>query len=308
VSSRRTAILVGAILVGVVAVLLIWQYVQGIETRVNGDSEAVSVFVAKDIIKRGTEGNVATDSKQIEAAQVPRKFFPATAIQSTDAVQKKVALFDIAPGTVIVDGMFVDQSTTQISFRERLKNKNHVAISIQVDQVRGVGGFLVPGDEVNMMIFQDNSALKKVENSKEKLDSLIIDDYTSAIAPKPAKNFVSTGGQQWIVINKSARYLYQKVQILAVGSNQLLSPGEQATAANGQPATAPAAGNSGLLTFNVPPQAAQWIASEADGGFYLSLVSKEYAPTALPPMPMIVDTLPGEDPAMLTPYSNDTPG
>ena len=136
-SSRRTAILLGAIVVGVIAVLLIVQLRQRHRrpgrTRTTPPS---TVFVAKETIPRGTDGTVAVDSQQIVSAEIPQKFRPSTAIQSTDAVKQKVAVFDIAPNTVIVEDMFVDPVDGQISFRERLKNPNHVAISIQVDQVQ----------------------------------------------------------------------------------------------------------------------------------------------------------------------------
>jgi hypothetical protein len=89
------------------------------------------------------------------------------------------------------------------------------------------------------------------------------------------------------------------VQILAVGQSTLLSPGEQTTAASG---TTTNAAGSGLITFNVPPEAAQWIASaQQGGGLYLSLVAGDYAPKPLPPIDPGVKTLPGES-GELTPY------
>ena len=305
-SSRRTAILIGAIIVGVIAVLLIVRYVNDIESRVNADSAPSTVFVARENIPRGTEGTVAVDSQLIVSAEIPQKFRPSTAIQSTDAVRQKVAVFDIAPNTVIVEGMFVDQSTVQISFRERLKNPNHVAISIQVEQVKGVGGFIVPGDEVNMMVFQDNKDVIEALTAEAGEGPLIVPDLAAAITPQPTENIVGNGGAQWIVMSKTARYLYQKVQVLAVGQNQLLAPGESTAPTDGTETTT-TQNNTGLITFNVPPVAAQWIAtgSSGDGGFYLSLVAKDYQPRPLTPLPIITDRLPGEDPLRLTPYFED---
>jgi len=325
-SSRRTAILIVAIAVGIVAVVLIWQYVRGIEDRINEDSKPVDVFIAAENIPRGTPGQTAVDAKQIQQAQIPQKFRPATAITSTDQVQQKVALFDISPGTVIVDKMFVDPSTSQISFRERLKNPQHVAISIQVDQVRGVGGFLVPGDEVNMMIMQDNAPTKSAleasaadptaeQKQSPLLATKVIDEMKKTADQHIGASVVASGlqdaGPQWIFLDTTARYLYQKVQILAVGQSQLLSPGEQAATTTGSGTTTtppPSGGGSGLLTINVPSQAAQLIASVADKGLYLTLVPRNYQPVALPPLPIIMEKLPGEDPAILCPYAKDTTG
>lgn len=312
-SSRRTAILIGAIAIGVFAVLLIVRYVQGIQDDVNKDSALVQIFQAKELVKRGEDGGVAIDTQKIQQDQMPQKYVPQGAIQTPDAIQKKVALFDISPGTVIVDGMFVDPATSQISFRERLKNKNHVAVSIQVDQVHGVGGFLVPGDQVNMLVYQDNTKIKEVAESSQGDKPAFIPDLN--LRPLPPENLVNVGGPQYLFLNKTARYMFQKVSILAVGQNALLNPGESATTGSGtsgsgssSTTTSSTQNNVGLITFNVPPKAAQWIVTGQDAGFYLTLVGKDYEPRELPPLPVVVDLLPGEDPGILCPYKFDPDG
>ena len=152
-SSRRTLILVGAILIGVIAALLIYNYVQGIDDRANNNAKLVTVYVAKSDIPKGTAGEQATASKAIDTAQIPQQFKPATAITTTDQLSKKVALFDIPKNSVIVDGhVRRPGDRSQISFRERLTNKD-----LGGDEHLGrhgprVAGFLVAGDEVNMAI------------------------------------------------------------------------------------------------------------------------------------------------------------
>ena len=270
VSSRRTLILIGAIVLGVVAALLVFNYVRGVENRANGNAKRVDVYVAKSDIARGTPGETAVSDGAIGKAQIPQEFRPASAITTTDEVSQKVALFDIPQNSPIVQGMFVDPAKTQISFRERLKNPQHVAISVSVDQVRGVAGFLVPGDEVNLMVFQDNTGAR--------------------------------GDLQ------TARYLYQKVQILAVGQSTLLTPGEQVnTSTDGKTSStssSQSSASSGVITFNVPAEAAQWIASaQQGGGLYLSLVGPRlHAQAAARPSTRTRRRCPGEDPAQLTPY------
>jgi Flp pilus assembly protein CpaB len=264
VSSRRTLILVGAMVIGVIAALLIYNYVQGINDRANKNAKLVDVYVAKSDIKRGTAGEQAANSKAIEQAQIPQQFKPATAITTTDQLAKKVALFDIPSSSVIVNGMFVDPATSQITFRERLTNKNYVAMSISTDTVHGVAGFLVAGDEVNMAVPIDN--------------------------PKPPDTW--TGLKQ----DKVFRYLYQKVYIIAVGSSTVLAPGETVD-------PKAASTGSGILTLEVPPDAALVImGAQEKGGIYLSLVPKDYTPAVVAGPPFVLPVLPGEDPNVLTPY------
>ena len=104
-------------------------------------------------------------------------------------------------------------------------------------------------------------------------------------------------------MRSTARYLYQKVNVLAIGSQTELSPGEQVSTSSSSGSTTQDTGNTGIITFNVTPVAAQWIASaQASGSMYLSLVPEDYAPRELAPLDPAVTLLPGEDPAQLTPY------
>jgi Flp pilus assembly protein CpaB len=308
VSSRRTAILIVAIAVGIVAVLLIVKYVNGIQENVDIANTKVSVWAAAEDIPRGSDGGQMYNEKKIQERSIPQDFRPATAIQSIDAIQKKVAVFNISTGTIIVKGMFVDPTTVTISFRERLRNKNHVAISIRADALHGVGGFLVPGDEVNMMVYQDNAKTKEALEAGGANKPTYLPDLN--IKPETSEAIVRQGGPQWIIIPKTARYMYQKVKVLAVGSNQLLGPGEQAADAkanstSGSTTTTPQANDTTLITLEVPPVAAQWIATGQDIGFYLSLVAQNYDPTPLQPLPIITDALPGEEQGKLTPYAGE---
>lgn len=278
-SSRRTLILLGAIAVGVIAALLLFNYVRGIEDRANENAKRVDVFAAKADIIRGTPGETAVADGSIGSSKIPQEFKPTTAITTTDEIQKKVALFDIPQNTVIVKDMFVDPAQTQISFRARLKDPEHVAISVSVDAVRAVGGFLVPGDEVNVMVTHE---------------VFVPPD----LCDNPAPESVPVG----CYLPSMGRYMYQKVNILAIGSQTELSPGEQVSTTSSDGTTTDT-GNTGIVTFNVPPAAAQWIATAANtGGMYLSLVAEQYAPRELKPIDPLLTLLPGEDPALLTPY------
>src|ERR671934_243782 len=64
-----------------------------------------------------------------------------------------VALADFKAGALLQQGMFVDPTVAQTSFADRLEaEKGKHAISISVDQVHGVGGFITPGDYVNLIV------------------------------------------------------------------------------------------------------------------------------------------------------------
>src|SRR5205823_12958571 len=90
------------------------------------------------------------DVTLVESSDVPQKYRPTTAVTDISTSKGKVALNDLSAGQVVVDGMFVDPRVTTVSFAQRIP-AGQVAISIQVDQIRGVANLIVPGDQVNIL-------------------------------------------------------------------------------------------------------------------------------------------------------------
>lgn len=263
-SSRRTLILIAAALVGVIAAYALFTYVGGIEDEANDNAERVEIFKIVQDIPKGTFGDEAFLQGYIEKDVIAKEYRPATAITDESQIDGLVAISDLAANQVVVTNQFVSQAESLSTFSSLLKN-NEVAITISVDQVRGVAGLLVPGDFVNMLV--------------------------TTTAP--------VGGDGEAAFSTPARYLYQKVQILAVGQTRKLEPGETAdTNPDGTPATSD---TSGLITFVVPAAAAQQIASVEPGSFYLTLVAKDYQPEPLGPLGN-AGPLPAEVPGLRTPY------
>ncbi|MGK2948923.1 MAG: Flp pilus assembly protein CpaB [Acidimicrobiales bacterium] len=272
-SSRRTLILIAAALVGAIAAYALFTYVGSIEDEANDNAERVRIFKIVGDIPKGTFGDEAFAQGLIEEGVIAREFRPATAITDPGQIDGLVAISDLPANQVVISNQFVSQAESLSTFSSLLNN-NEVAITISIDQVRGVAGLLVPGDFVNLLVTTTDEAAVEGE------------------APPDA-----TGGGE--VYASPARFLFQKVQILAVGQTRRLEPGETAaTNPDGTPVTST---TSGLLTFALPAVAAQQIASVEPGAYYLTLVPRDYQPEALPPLDVNAP-LPGENPAQLTPY------
>jgi pilus assembly protein CpaB len=292
VSQRRTLILAAAIIVGALGAFLTWNYVNGVEEDVAKDSQLVSVYLVAQPIARGTSGTEA--QAYIKKDTIPRKAVPSNYITNPQDISGKVALNALSANQVVLSDMFVDPSdpNARQSFSERLtriNNEDQSALTIQVDQVRGVAGLLQPGDYVNIMV-----------REVSEIDPL---------APIPEGMT-----PEEILFGAQARYLYQKVEVLAVGQNTVPQPGTTRVATEGEegstgslaPANPDAAMDAGLITVIVPTRAAQYIASVKSELLYLSLVARDYKPVPQ----QVIDfnaTLPAEDPALLTPYGPNGP-
>lgn len=269
-SSRRTLILIASVVIGAIAAYALFTYIGGIEDEANENAERVEVYKIVEDIPKGTFGDEAFDLGMIEQDVIPREFRPPTAITDPAQIDGLVAISDLPVNQVVVSNQFVSQAESLSTFSSLLRN-NEVAITVSIDQVRGVAGLLVPGDFVNMLV---TGATAEGEAAAESAD----------------------------VYTQPARFLFQKVQILAVGQTRKLEPGETAaTNPDGTPVTST---TSGMLTFAVPATAAQQIASVAGGSFYLTLVPQDYQPEPLPPLDVNAP-LPGETGGQLTPYGPD---
>lgn len=277
-SSRRWLILAVAVVLGVVAGGLVYNYVQDVEDDAAEEARKVTVYKLTADVPKGTFAEDAVANGWIQEGQIPAEFRPATAITHPSQIEGKVAISDLAANQVVVTDQFVSQAAA-LATTSQLLSQNQVAITISVDQVRGVAGLLVPGDFVNVLLTDGGADLA--------------DQAGEAGDPAQAGTDAD--------IRPDARYLYQKVQILAIGSQRTLQPGETvATNSDGSPVVQ----NTGLLTLAVPVDAAQWIASAPQGSLYLTLVAKDYTPVDVGPIAPS-PTFPAENPAQLTPYGPD---
>ena len=115
-------------------------------------------------------------------------------------------------------------------------------------------------------------------------------------------------GLENVLFGKPARYLYQKVQILAVDQTPVAQAGEVSSTADGRGRRRPSRRTRGLLTFVLPAKAAQYIASLPPANIYLTLVSPGLRAEAAVGRSTARGPLPAEDPSVLTPYGPDGAG
>jgi pilus assembly protein CpaB len=254
VASRRMLILIAAIVVGAVAAVAIYSYVSTVQDRAYDNARLVKVFVVKKDVGKGLPGEQAIDEDFVRSDQIPQKFRPGTALTDLNTIRGKVALSNLSSGQVVVEGQFVDPRVAQVTFAQRIP-AGQQAITLSFDQIRGVAGLLVPGDKVNMIICDPRSVIGT------------------------ATQGAGCNGRT---------FLFQNLTILAIGQSAAPQAGEAptTTVAGGQTP------GSGLITFAVPPLAAEKLAfvggNAGSGGGqidpYLTLVPPDNQPVVVPPV------------------------
>lgn len=257
-------------MVGAVAALLIFRYVGGIEERAQGETQMVSVVIAKAQIPRGADANALIDSGQIAIGSRRRIDVPANAVTRVEDIRGQLAALDLTAGTIISTPMFV--SNTQLSdSTASVLREGMVAVTISADQVHGVAGLITQGDYVNMVV------TGKCVTTDGKVG---LADEGAAAAPTADQPTTGTKAAQQGT--GCAGHLYQKVRVLALGRS-LGSPVAAAPVQPGETPTTTQAPTSDLITFEVPPEASQQIIAVPTGKIYLTLVRPDYEPKPIAP-------------------------
>ena len=285
-SSRRTIILVGAIAVGIFAGIALLNYVRGIEDDIAAEKQSVPVYVAAQDIAEGT--SAADAQRMFTVAQIPLELRPNTylPIDGEEAITGLVSGGIIPKNQIILaSGQWVNADVVQRSFVDQIPT-GQVAVTMQIAQVNAVGGYLQPGDEVNMMVRHSGVGCGG-------------DDDTEPESGGGAGSLDESDDEAYCTFDAPARYVFQRIEILAIGARQTLAPGETQTGV--------ITPQDGAITFAVPSEAAQLLASINPEDVYLTLLPEDYQAEPLPALTF--DVLGGPTPAeissCLTPYGPD---
>ena len=275
-SSRRTLILIGALVIGGLAAFLTLNYVRGVENESAEQNRLVEVLVAKGPIAKGSAADDALASDLIAIDKRRAADLPASVERRDAEIAGQVAAVDLSGGEIITANMFVADTDLSGSKSTSL-DKGNVAITISVDEAAGVAGLIQPGDSINIL------ATAEAEG----------DGFASTTPVEEQPNGFK--------FERPAVYVFQDVKVLAVGQ----SLGEP-VAAEGEEAAPADQGNKGLITVQLPPEDAAILASVRESSLYLTLNRPDYEPVPVPYAPW-VPTLSGVQ--GVSPYEgNDNDG
>jgi pilus assembly protein CpaB len=151
---KRTVVLVVALLLAAISAFAVWSFLRGVERDVKADVEEVVVFRATERIEAGTDG--ATAIGFIEESRENAEFLPPTAIQSRESLEETLAGAvlegPISQGQIVTTDLWVSAAEIETArLSGFIADPGKVAVAIQSGQVEAVGGFVRPGDRINLI-------------------------------------------------------------------------------------------------------------------------------------------------------------
>jgi pilus assembly protein CpaB len=153
---RGLMLVVLSVLLGIGAAWFANGWVQGRLAPINAvEAGAVPVMAAAINIPYGTK----IESRHVKALQIPPEAIPGGAIRDIADVEGKIATQEVLAGEMLMESRFVEHGGG--STLAALVAPNMRAITLRVDDVIGVAGFLLPGNYVDILSSRKKSGSRE---------------------------------------------------------------------------------------------------------------------------------------------------
>ena len=141
---RGTIFLAAAVVAGLIATFAIHRYIS-IKTRVV-EAPTHQVFIAAADISPGT----ALSSQAVKAVTWPQAVIPPNCASSMREIESRVVKVPIPQGNPILFSMLAPEGTA--AGLSGILPDGKRALTVKVDEVAGVAGFIHPGDHVDVLV------------------------------------------------------------------------------------------------------------------------------------------------------------
>jgi pilus assembly protein CpaB len=217
----KTAVIIGivAVVVAGIASMLLYQRLKGQEEMMKKAVATESIVVANEQISVG--GTIKPG--QVKMANWPKAELPAGSFTNSEQVVGRTAIDRFVPGDPIVEVKLIPKEgqTGILSYKIP---EGHRAMTVAVDQVSGVAGFITPGNMVDVVLtIAPEEANKKpiskivLQNvpvlatgqiiSQEKKDEkpVVVPTVTMDVTPEDAEKLAiaSTQGRLQLVLRRA---------------------------------------------------------------------------------------------------------
>jgi pilus assembly protein CpaB len=157
------------------------KWVEGVSTEMAADNGQVEVVVAAINIPYATK----IEARHIKTIILPEEFVPEGVIMTLDEVDGYVSNTEVFAGEMLMTSRFNFHG--QGSTLSSLIGENMRAISVRVDDVVGVAGFLLPGNYVDVLStrMQRDSDKATTETILQKIKVLAVDQSSRTNGSAP---------------------------------------------------------------------------------------------------------------------------
>jgi pilus assembly protein CpaB len=197
-SRRGPILIVISLLLAVAAAWVANRWLVAQSATTNARPNTVSVLTASIDIPLGTK----IEARHVSAVQMLADTMPDGAFQDIKSIEGKIALAEIMKGEILHRARFADQGSG--SALAAVVGENMRAVSVRVNDVVGVAGFLLPGNRVDVVAAyrdrQDTLSETVVQNVKvlaidqtatsDKNEAVVVRAVTLEVTPDDAEKLI----------------------------------------------------------------------------------------------------------------------
>lgn len=144
----RILAVVLAFIFGMVGAYAAIVYLNGVETTLKKAARPVTVIQARQDIPKGTTADEIASRDLFEKRSIPREYASPGALSSLAPVSGMILAVSLTKGEQFTATKFQEEREMGLSFSIPA---GMVAVSVPVDDMRGVAGFLKAGDKVDVL-------------------------------------------------------------------------------------------------------------------------------------------------------------
>lgn len=144
----KVLIAIVAVVLGGVAAFAAFAYLNGVQRAAQAGSTMTDVLVASQDIPRGTLANDLLSSGMAQVTKMPLRYIPSGAISSVTGVTDRVLAVPVTKGEVLTTARFQYPSEAGLSYNVPA---GFVAVTVPVDDARGIAELVKPGDRVAVL-------------------------------------------------------------------------------------------------------------------------------------------------------------
>jgi len=149
------------------------------EQATKDQADVSSVVAASMAIPFGTKVN----ERHLKTIEMPKHSAPPGSFSLKEDVIDKVTTQAIVAGEILMQARFVDQGDG--STLAALVGKNMRAVTVRVDDVIGVAGFLLPGNRVDVVAARKDGRRAVTDTILRNIEVLAVDQTASANDNEP---------------------------------------------------------------------------------------------------------------------------
>lgn len=165
-AARPKAVIIAgalAVIVAAIAAYALYTYLRGQEQKISEAVATERIVVAAVEIPVGSTINLT----QVKTAEWPKANLPPGSFSSTDQVIGRTAIQTLVPGDAVTESKLVPKEGPVGVMTYKIP-EGHRAMTVGVDQVAGVAGFINPGNIVDVVL------TVKLPQSEQEISKIVL--------------------------------------------------------------------------------------------------------------------------------------